>query len=322
MRRGFLRAREGNVAMLFAICIVPLLIGVGLALDMLRAHQVRSELAEATDAGVLAAARAKILDPTLTTAAATNIARKYFDTNRRTRADLDLQSFVFTYDSATRTFSLTATGRMRTALLGVIGKEWMPVNIHAEAKVAPPRILEAVLVLDNTQSMDGAKIDALKVAARNLVDQIMTVSTPNVKVGLVPFSKYVNVGLSRRNESWLDVPPDTSNTTYQCRDTYPNRTYSNCTTTTRTCSGSNDGVPYSYSCTDTNCDVNDGAPVQVCGNETETHVWRGCVGSRNEPHDVQDIAWGGQHAPGLLDEWCPSELTPLTTNKTTVMNAI
>lgn len=322
MRSGFLRARDGNVAILFGICIVPLLIGVGLALDMLRGHQVKAELAESADAGVLAAARAKILDPTLTTAAATTIAQKYFDANRRTRAELDLQSFVFNYDSATRTFSLTATGRVRTALLGVVGKEWIPINIHSEARVAPPRILEAVLVLDNTQSMSGAKISALKTAANSLVDQIMTVSTPNVKVGLVPFSKYVNVGVSRRNEPWLDVPADWSNTTYSCHDEYPDRTYSNCVTTPRTCSGSNDGVPVTWACNDTQCDVNDGAPVQVCGNHTESHVWNGCVGSRNAPHDVMDSAWGGQRAPGLLDEHCPNELTPLTTDKTTVVNAI
>lgn len=322
MRQGFLRARDGNVAMLFAILIVPLLVGVGVAIDGLRAHQVRSELAEATDAGVLAAARAKVLNPTMTDAAATVIARKYFDTNRRVNAQMELQSFTFSYNSATHVFRLQATGRVRTAMLGVIGQEWMPVNVVSEAKVAPPRVLEVALVLDNTQSMNGAKIAALKSAAHSLVDQVMTASTPTVKVGIVPFSQYVNVGLSRRNEPWIDVPADYTDSGTWCRNEYPNRTYSNCTTTTRTCTDNNDGSISTHSCTDTNCDVDDGAPVYTCSPYSNDHVWRGCVGSRNDPHDVQDIAWGGQHAPGLLDEWCPTEVTPLTNNKATVVAAI
>lgn len=322
MRTGMMRARDGNVAMLFAILIVPLLVGVGMAIDGLRAHQVHNELAEATDAGVLAAARARILDPTLTNAAATAIARKYFDNNRRIGADLELQTFDFSYDSTTRLFRLHATGRVKTAMLGVIGREWLPIDVISEAKVAPPRVLEAVLVLDNTQSMNGSKIASLKTAAHNLVDQLMSPSTPNVKVGLVPFSQYVNVGLSRRSEPWIDVPADWTDSGSWCRNEYPNRTYSNCTTTTTTCTSNNDGSITTSSCSNTNCDVNDGAPVYTCDPYTNNHIWRGCVGSRNAPHDVQDTAWGGQLAPGLLDEWCPNEVTPLTNVKATVSAAI
>lgn len=318
MRNRFWLSRDGNVAMMFAICIVPLLIGAGIALDMMRAGQVRTELAESSDAGLLAAARAKLLDPALTNAAATTIARKYFDSNRHGRSELEIQSFTFNYDTATRTFSLVVTGRVKTALLGVIGREWMPINIRSEAKVAPPRILEAVLVLDNTQSMAGAKIDSLKDAARNLVNEIMNNSGSNVKVGLVPFSQYVNVGLSRRAEPWINVPADYTDSGTSCWDEYPDKTYSNCTTTTSTCS--NDGS--SYSCTNTNCDVDWGTPVNKCGAYSNPHVWRGCVGSRNNPHDVKDIAWGGVPAPGLLDVWCPNEVTPLTTDKADVLNAI
>lgn len=318
MRNGFWRSRDGNVAMMFAACIIPLLIGGGVALDFMRAGQVRTELGEASDAGLLAAARSKLLDPTLTTAAATAIARKYFDSNRHDRAEIEIQTFVFNYDAATRTYSLVVTGRVKTAVLGVVGREWMPINIRSEAKIAPPRILETVLVLDNTQSMAGAKIDALKDAARNLVDDLMNGSGTNVKVGVVPFSQYVNVGLSRRSEPWLSVPADYTDTGTACHNDYPDRTDSNCVTTTSTCYS--DGFP--YSCTHTSCDTNWGTPVTTCGPYSTPHVWRGCVGSRNSPHDEKDIAWGGQPAPGLLDVYCPSEVTPLTADKTVVLNAI
>lgn len=322
MRTNFWRSRDGNVAMMFGICIIPLLAGAGIALDMMRAGQVRTELAEASDAGLLAAARAKLLDPALTDAAATTIARKYFDNNRRSGAETEVSAFDFNYDSATRTFSLVVTGRMKTAVLGVVGREWMPIDIRSEAKVAPPRILEAVLVLDNTQSMNGAKLDALKDAANSLVDEIMNGSGSNVKVGLVPFSQYVNVGMSRRNEPWISVPADYTDSGTYCRDEYPDRTYSNCTTTTRTCTDNNDGVITTRTCTDTNCDVDNGAPVNTCSAYSNEHRWYGCVGSRDNPHDVKDIAWAAQLAPGLLDVGCPQEITPLTTDKDDVLEAI
>lgn len=318
MRTNLWRSRDGNVAMMFGICIIPLLAGVGIALDMMRAGQVRTELAESSDAGLLAAARAKLLDPALTDAAATVIARKYFDNNRHSGTETEISAFDFNYDSGTRTFSLVVTGRMKTAVLGVVGREWMPIDIRSEAKVAPPRILEAVLVLDNTQSMNGAKMDALKDAANNLVDEIMNGSGSSVKVGLVPFSQYVNVGLSRRGAPWITVPADYTDSGTSCGDTYPDKTYSNCTTTSSTCYS--DGVP--YSCSNTNCDVDWGTPVTECNNYSYPHVWRGCVGSRPNPHDVKDIAWGGVLAPGLLDVYCPNEVTPLTTDKASVRNAI
>lgn len=322
MRRNFWRSADGNVAMLFAICIVPVLAGAGIALDFMRAGKVRADLAESSDGGLLAAARSKLLDPTLTDAAASAIARRYFDSNSLDNSDLEIQTFTFDYDPATRSYSLDVTGRVRSLILGVVGQDWLPINIRSEAKVAPPRVLEAVLVLDNTQSMAGAKIDALKDAATNLVDEIMNGSGENVKVGIVPFSRYVNVGLSRRSEPWLTVPADFTDSGTWCRDEFPDRTTSNCTTSTRSCTYNNDGVVTTGTCTDTHCDVDDGEPARTCTPYSYAHIWRGCVGSRNPPHDVKDIAWTGQPAPGLLDVSCPNEITPLTADKTTVLNAI
>ena len=61
----------------------------------------------------------------------------------------------------------------------------------------------------------------------------------------VPFANYVNVGADNRYASWIDVPEDYSiKTANVCRNTYPDRTSSNCRMETRT--GNDDGVSYSY----------------------------------------------------------------------------
>lgn len=313
----FFRSRSGNVAMMFGLFAVPLLIGAGMALDFLRANNARTALTEAADAGVLAAARARLTNATMTDEKATEIARKHFDANARIGSDLHIDAFDFAYLEAEDRFTLTVKGALKTTLLGVTGRKTLPIDISTEATVAPPPLLEAVLVLDNTGSMTGAKISALKSAAGKLVDSVMKDGSP-VKIGIVPFSNYVNVGLSRRNESWITVPPNTSDSIWQCSNTYPNAVKSNCRTVSYTCY--NDGVP--GTCSYESCDWDYGEPVETCKWVTSTHVWRGCVGSRNNPLDVKDEDYDAVKAIGLLDYWCTKEVLPLTSDKSAVKGKI
>jgi uncharacterized protein YegL len=62
------------------------------------------------------------------------------------------------------------------------------------------------LVLDNTGSMSSSnKISALKTASQNLLAQLKSaaVTVDDVYVSVVPFSKDVNVGSDKYNETWL-----------------------------------------------------------------------------------------------------------------------
>jgi Flp pilus assembly protein TadG len=53
--RNFLNDRRGNIAMMYALVIPVLMVGIGLAVDFTRAAQVRTQLNAAADAAVLAA---------------------------------------------------------------------------------------------------------------------------------------------------------------------------------------------------------------------------------------------------------------------------
>ncbi len=316
--REFLRACGGNVAMMFGLFLIPLLIGAGIALDMVRANYTRSTVEQAADAGLLAAARARLNDKTLSDASATAIARRQFDANAKLSGDATINDFVFSYDKAHDKFELEVNGAVKTTLLSVTGRRVIPINVVSEAKVAPPRALEAVMVLDVTNSMKGDKLAALKDAARDLVDTVMPDTGDSVKFGVVPFSQYVNIGVSRRGAPWLSVPADYSVTNYSCRNTYPDAKKSNCRTVARTCM--NDGVP--YDCSSEVCDWDYGEAVEVCGDRTSTYKWRGCVGSRNYPLNVQDGDYNSNPVPGLLNIYCPAEVLPLTSVKAQVKSKI
>jgi len=315
---NFTNCQRGNIAMMFGLILIPMLIAGGVAIDMARAAHLRAVVTESSDAGLLAAVRTKMRDGTLSDAAAEVIAKRYFEANGAAVSDFDLHSLSFSNPGNADDYRLEVTGRIKTSLLKVTGRDWLDMTVVSEAKVTPPRDLEVALVLDNTYSMTGSKMTALKNAADDLVDTIMADVDNKVKVGLVPFSQYVNIGLSRRNASWLDVADDYAETEQRCRNTYPDRSESNCRTVTETCSRTRDGVTTTWSCQKRRCDVDRGDPVWKCTDRTKNYVWRGCVGSRENPYDYEDSGYATRKVPGLLNIHCAQELTTLTTSKTRI----
>ncbi len=207
MLRRFSSDLSGNVAMMFGLFLIPILLGAGIAIDFIRANQVRSAIIEAADAGVLAAARAKIVDPSLSEAAAKAIAQQYFDANARL-SGVSLDSFSFSFDGDDDEFQLVITGRTETSILGVVGQDYMPFSVNSEARARPAGPVEAVMVLDNSSSMAGAKLIALKDSANILANALLgPASSGDFEVGMAPFARYVNVGTSTTGRPWLEVPP-------------------------------------------------------------------------------------------------------------------
>jgi hypothetical protein len=57
--------------------------------------------------------------------------------------------------------------------------------------------------------MAGNKISTLKTVAKSLVTDLITKNPIGaVKIGIVPFAQYVNMGVASRTETWADVPAD------------------------------------------------------------------------------------------------------------------
>ncbi|MEL7488711.1 MAG: pilus assembly protein TadG-related protein, partial [Pseudomonadota bacterium] len=161
--------------MMFGLFLIPMLVGAGIAIDMLRANLVRAELREAADAGVLAAARARILDASLTDDEAEAIARRLFDGNNpASGGDVVIDVFEFAADSSGDRFTLEIDARLPATLLSVVGQPFIPVSINAEATGSPAGPVEVAMVLDNTGSMgEGTKLQDLKDSATMLVNALL-----------------------------------------------------------------------------------------------------------------------------------------------------
>ncbi len=197
--QAFAGSRTGNVAMIFGICLLPIMLSAGIAVDLSRALIVRERLAQALDATALAVGR----DPGLTTAERQQMATDYFNANYPA-AELGVPGSL-NITTGDTTVYIQASADISTTLLAIFGYQSLMVNAETEVTRDPSGI-ELVMVLDNTGSMSGSKIDALKTAATDLVDILFgSEATSNtIKIGLVPFSAAVNIGTDALANGWMD----------------------------------------------------------------------------------------------------------------------
>lgn len=193
----------GNVAMMFALTLVPLCLASLGAVDLNRAMSAKAELQNALDAAALAAARA----PSGTEEEMQEIGQKVLDANLQQPPGLAVGSAVFRPGSGNTVIgSVTAT--YSSIVGGTLGFGALSIDAEAEVVRANSR-LEIAMVLDNTGSMAGSKLSNLKIAAKNFVTTMeqaaaRSVEEDPVKISLVPFSQTVRVGDTYRNASWID----------------------------------------------------------------------------------------------------------------------
>lgn len=202
--RRFARDDRGNFATIFALTAIPILGLAGAAVDYTNASRMRAQLQEALDGAAIAGARSAGRPAAEITQIASSFARANLPTH--------LQSMALTVeisnDNTTVRVRPTNPVEMPTALLPIIGINSINVSAASEATNGF-QDLEIVLVLDNTGSMAGQKISVLRTAVRDFVnffEQIsLTAGRPDaVRIGIVPFNRYVRMGTSFRSQPWMN----------------------------------------------------------------------------------------------------------------------
>ncbi len=298
----FLSEVTGNVTIIFALGGIPMIAAIGAAVDYGRASASNAVIQAAADAAAIAAAA----DPKISDAKMTEIVNSYLVANGVDKAVVKISKVEVNADKKTGTVGVKVSGQFNTSLMNLVGISSLEIGGISEVQTGG-QALEVALVLDNTFSMsEQGRLDGLKVAAHAMINQLFAANggTADVKASIVPFADYVNVGMSHRNESWLDVPADTSKT-----------------------EAHNVWVP--SNCKNVPVDGVTGAVRQECvwtetaAQQTYTidYKWEGCVGSRSAALDTRIDALS-THYVGLLDNdqqgWhnvaCGQAVTPLTSN--------
>lgn len=195
-----LRDRRGATAMMFAFMIIPIFASAGLAIDSSLGYLLKSRMSKSLDTAGLAAGRMAL------NADAEDIAWSYFIANFAASggaASVDRDDFEFELSPDGRFVTLDVTGATPTLFMRIFGRDTMAVSARTRIERETTG-MELALVLDNTGSMSqGGKFNAMRTAARNLVDILYGSESEidNLWVSVVPFVATVNIGSTRT--SWI-----------------------------------------------------------------------------------------------------------------------
>lgn len=311
---------SGVVAVMFAFCALPLLVAIGAGVDYSRLSSARTSAQAAADAAALAAASSRLE----VEAAMKLVAENFSKGNLHGTQAQGSRITDFAYNSSTREIRLKIGGTIDTTFMALAGYQRLNYEVEAKAVRGLNGTTEIVLVLDNTWSMAGDKLASLKLAAEDLVVALRQDPNTDVKIGLVPYADYVNVGVNNRNSGWVDVPADYSTTSQRTCTTRTTRSV--CTRgAARTCTRVVDGRSETYDCTPSTCTTENVPPYESCsGGGTTRYRWYGCVGSRRTGKLRLNDTQPSERYPGYLatSQNCLNPIVPLTSNQATVLSAI
>ncbi|HEV7877354.1 pilus assembly protein [Bradyrhizobium sp.] len=203
----FIRADEGNIAVLFGIALLPILSFIGAAVDYTRANSARSSMQAALDSTALMLSK-DLSEGAITPSQVNTKASSYF-TALYTNPDAKSVAVTANYTASSSigsTIQVNGSGAVTTDFLKVAG--FPTINFNGTSTTAWGNVrMRVAMALDNTGSMaEDGKMPAMQSAAKALVDQLsgFAKTAGDIYISIIPFAKDVNVGASNYNQSWID----------------------------------------------------------------------------------------------------------------------
>lgn len=292
-----LRARDGSVLPLAGVTFFVLIGIMGFAIDGGRMFLLHSSLQRALDAGALSAVvkmSTEDVETQLKQFAAANFAEGYVG------GTIDKITYEWSDDETTLT--ATATASAPATFMYLFGYETLTVSAATEIERSTSG-LELVLVLDNTGSMSGTGITALKSAASSLLDILFgdKATAENLYVGIVPFSQTVNIGTS--HASWL---------------------------TSGSVAALNWGTTTWGGCVEarTNYDTTDATPstarfAPYYWEDSSGNDWITTTTTTKNGKTTTTTTYSSNLGTSLgPNKYCPAEVTPMTSTKATLVSAL
>lgn len=169
---SFRACNRGNIAIMFGIATMPVMLAIGGAVDYSFANQVKARLDAAADAASLAAVSQTAMAGT--TNSAKSLATSLFNgqADLVKRVTVDSVTVSVTESNNVRTAVVTYTAKMTTAFMGLAGKPLLEIGGTATAASSTPTYIDFYLLLDNTPSMGaGATTNDINTMVKNTSDQ-------------------------------------------------------------------------------------------------------------------------------------------------------
>lgn len=271
--------QKGNIGVMFALAMIPVIGGMGAAIDYSMANAYRTDMQKALDSTALALTR---LMPTNQA----NLDTKGLQYFTASMGHHKLSNLALTITPETGIIKLAAKGYYEPSVAGVLGITSFEVGARSEAKWGIGKV-EVVLALDNTGSMaSSGKMTQLKAAAHDLLD-VLEAAAKNpgdAKVGVVPFGVQVKVPTSNVNANWIrwDL--------WEAENGSCNKSGYN---TQSTCTAQKVCTKSQYT-SQNSCQNNNGNWVNATWTPSNRSNWNGCIEDRDKDtnlnYDVNDTA--------------------------------
>jgi Flp pilus assembly protein TadG len=200
--RRLAKDQSGATAFVLGLAVIPLFMAAGAAVDYGNWVATDSRLQAATDAAALAAGRAM----NRTEAERRQIATDYFHANFGKPKNAGTPVVTMTIDEAGN-INVHGEVTVQNYLTAVAGLTESRLSANSQVRKASEG-LEIVLVFDNTGSMGQMnRLTTLKEAATDFVNVLYNGKDEiaGLKIGVVPFSQFVNVGPDKADAEWLDT---------------------------------------------------------------------------------------------------------------------
>ncbi len=194
----FIQDNSGNFGIMSAILISLLLGASAMAVDLSNAMASKSRLQDTTDAIALMAVKKNAKTQTELTKIANSYLATTYNADGTGTTKVKIDSIIRTGDRVT----VSASEKLDVYLANLLGHGNLDVVVHSEA-IDGNKGLDMALVLDTTGSMSGAKLASLKTSANSLIDKMSSQNNDKIRMSIVPFSQYVNVGKDYRHKNWI-----------------------------------------------------------------------------------------------------------------------
>ena len=239
--RSLVRCRHGGFAMIYTLAAIPVFLAVGVSVDAARGYLMQTRLSNAIDAAALAAGSytgtsnselselaweffrsnygidTVFADATVTSSGADDAASYQTEIS----APDGSVSFNLRLQDIPNLPNVIISARtdLPTTFMRLASINEMEVAAGVEV-MRGQQGMELVLVMDNTGSMNGARMTEMRLAAQGLINALYTdtFDTDNryddvlradgsdtiatLRVGLVPYTATVNIGRGRGNRTW------------------------------------------------------------------------------------------------------------------------
>ncbi len=187
-RERFLPDDSGALTPLMLVLLVGIIVSSGIALDLIRQESERSDLQDALDRGVLAAAAlTQAIDPEVTV-------RDYLKNRSLSDVQLDI-SVSSGRGNNSRRISASARYEMDTLFFRMVGLPELPVTARTTAlQGRQPAEISLVLDISGTMRWDQRLVN-LRPAASAFVDAVTDGEADSLtSINLIPYAGQVNPG--------------------------------------------------------------------------------------------------------------------------------